>query len=814
MQVLKFGGTSVANAVNIKKVTEIVCNAIRKDRTILVSSAISGCTDLLIETGRLAAEGDRKYIQNIEELERRHMDIIREIIPADDRKDINGKITALFSELKNTADGIFLIREFSKSTCDLISGFGELFSTAILTAKFKSLGISCKWVDSRRIIKTELCHSSNNVLLEETYRNIRSFTEGSSCDLYILPGFISSDSNDRTTTLGRGGSDYTAALIAAGCHARILEIWTDVSGMKTADPRIVPDAATISHISYKEALELSHFGAKVVYPPTIQPVIRQGIPIYIKNTFEPEHPGTLIESNPPASDKKIRGISSTDNIALISMEGSGMVGIPGYSGRLFETLAREEINIILITQASSVHTMCVAIDEKDAQKAKRSVDGTFAYEISLGKVEPLKVEYGFSILSLVGDDMKNQSGAGSRMFDALGRKGINIRAIAQGSSEKNISAVVETSEIKRAIRALHGEFFGKERDRLNLFIAGKGNIGATLIRLVTERKEQILRSTGKDIAICGLADSRYHIIEKDGIASERLSDPGKLLETTGIRHNSPDSYIDSICRTGARDSIFIDCTSSKEIASAYTELFRNGISVVTCNKIAGSSHLPAYKAMKAAALENGCRFGYETTVGASLPIIATIRQLINAGDEIESFEAVLSGTMNYIFDHYDGISHFSEIVREARTSGYSEPDPRIDLSGKDVLRKSVILARECGQDTEMEDIDFTPVLAEEYFKGSCDSFFGLLEANEEYFRTIYRNAAGKGCRLRFITRYENGRTSVGLQAVGKDHPFHNLEGTNNSIIIKSRFYPDKIRIDGAGAGRIQTALGILNDIIY
>lgn len=813
MQVLKFGGTSVANAENINKVVKIVCNALERDRTIVVSSAISGCTDQLIETGLYAAEGNTEYKKNIDTLEERHREIILKTIPADDRDELNKKITELFTELRGIADGIFLIRELSRSSYDLIVSFGELLSTTILMTKFRTLGISCKWADSREIIKTEFLHSTSNVLQEETYDNIRRFIRENDNKLYIFPGFIASDSKGKTTTLGRGGSDYTAALLAVGCEARILEIWTDVSGMKTADPRIVPEAKTISNISYKEALELSHFGAKVVYPPTIQPVVKHGIPIYIKNTFEPEHPGTIIENNPPESKEKIRGISSTDKIALVSMEGSGMVGIPGYSGRLFESLAREEINIILITQASSVHTMCVAIDEKDALKAKRGVDETFAYEISLGKVDPLKVEYGFSILSLVGDDMKNQSGAGSRMFDALGSKGINIRAIAQGSSEKNISAVIETKEIKQAIKAVHEAFFGNEKERINLFIAGKGTVGSALVKILRERKDFIKKTTGKKITVCGIADSKCYIIDKDGIDIEGDRSVKELLENRERCQHTGD-YVESICRARIKNSIFIDCTSSKEIASSYTELFRNGISVVTCNKIAGASHLPAYRAMRQAAIENGCGFGYETTVGASLPVIATIRQLTNAGDTIESFEAVLSGTMNYILENYTGKESFSKIVRRAKESGYSEPDPRADLSGKDVLRKSVILARECGKEIELDDIEVTPILGKEYFQGTCETFFELLEKNEEDFLKLYKNAENNGCRLKFVTRYEDGKISVGLREIEKGHPFYNLEGTNNCIVIKSRYYPDRIRIEGAGAGDVQTALGILNDILF
>lgn len=806
MQVLKFGGSSVSNASNIQKVIDIVNAAINRDKTILVCSAISGCTDKLIEISRLAEKGDESYKKQLKELQKRHLGIIRELFAHDDTRDITAETDELFSQIRDICNGVYLIRELSRRSADAISGYGELLSTRIISAKFTSLGIKNTWFDSRQIIKTEKDPHSHHVNTADTYENISSALHGTPCKLLIFPGFIASDENGNTTTLGRGGSDYTAAILAAGSHARVLEIWTDVSGMKNADPRIVPEAETIPHISYREALELSHFGAKVIYPPTLEPVIRYGIPVYVKNTFRPEDAGTLIERNPPEGTDNVKGIGSSDRIALLSVEGSGMVGVPGYSAKLFDTLAKEGIDIILITQASSLHTMCIAIAENEAEKAKKAADNAFAYEIQLGKVEPVKVEYGFSILSIVGDDMKNQAGACSKLFDALAERGINIRATAQGSSEKNISAIVSTKDIGEAVRAAHEEYFGKSKNRINIFIAGIGTVGSALVKIISERSEYIFGKTGRKPVLCGIANSRGFIIDKEnGI---RITDrPASLIKP------SEGQYIDRICALKVKNGVFVDCTSSKEIALSYPQLFEAGISVVTCNKIAGSSNLTAYRNMMDSAVRNKQFFGYETTVGASLPLIAALKQIINSGDEIESFEAVVSGTLNYIFSEYSATRPFADIIKDASEKGYSEPDPRTDLSGTDVLRKATILARETGLDLNMEDISFKPILPEHFYTGTLEQFYDRIAANEEEFRKLYTESAEKEEKLKFIVKYGNGKISVGLESIGKGHPFYNLNGTNNALVIKSKFYPNLVKIEGAGAGDVQTAMGLFYEIL-
>ena len=626
--------------------------------------------------------------------------------------------------------------------------------------------------------------------------------------LFIIPGFISSDSQKRTTTLGRGGSDYTAALIAAASDARILQIWSDVNGMMTADPRIVPDAKSIEHISYKEAQELSHFGAKVIYPPSIQPVVNKGIPIEVKNTFSPAQDGTYIENSPPESRGKIRGISCSNKIALLSMEGSGMVGVPGYSARLFGALANAGINIILITQASSVHTMCVAIEESDAQKAKQASDDTFAYEISLKKVEPLNIERGFSIISLVGDDMKNQSGTGGRMFKALGRAGINVRAIAQGSSEKNISIVVQEDNSDEAMRLIHKEFFGDSIKRINLFIAGYGNVAKELISIINYGRNALNPVDKTEIAIVGVCNSKNMIFDKLGfepMAINRLLERGKGSDIYRFCEQGQDM--------GLSNSIFVDCTADRIVASSYSEFFQNNFSVVTCNKIALSSPTENYKTVTKMASLHGCSFLYETTVGAALPIISTIKQMYRSGDKIESIEAILSGTLNYLFSNYDGSSNFSKLLRKAKEMGYTEPDPRLDLAGTDVLRKAIILSREIGVEREPEDVECTPFIPQSVLKAEGDEFFDKLEEFESKIVKMFRESKAKGERLRYVAKISETECKIGLESLKPEHPLYNICGTDNAVSIYSQDYPSPLRIIGAGAGARQTATGVFNDIL-
>ena len=819
MQVLKFGGSSVADAQNMSKVVDIVIKAVDRDRTILVVSAISGCTDTLIKIGTLASERDESYKTLIDKLQQRHHDIINELLPREKQNESLAVCDSLFDSLRSITQGVFLLGELSPASLDAIQSFGELWSTKILATKLASIGISTKWIDSRQIIRTVAKGDKNVVDVQKTYYRVNEMVESNRItQLFVLPGFIASDKQGRTTTLGRGGSDYTASLYAVGCKARVLEIWTDVPGMMTSNPKVVPTARTISNISYKAAQELSHFGAKVIYPPTIQPVVAEGIPIYVKNTFDPAAYGTLIEKNPPRSKDSVIGISNSDNIALLSLEGSGMVGIPGFSSRLFETLSQNDINIILITQASSVHTMCIAVSEKDAEKAREAADRCFAYEISLGKLNPLKVEKGYSIVCLVGDDVLNQTGATGRMLAALGRNSIPVRATAQGSSERNISVIISSDDAGAAIRTIHNEFFDRRSGKdINLFIAGFGTVGRALVDIIAKNREKIAARTGRRLRICGLSNSRRFIINKNGLD---LNDIKAQLDNG--ESAADEAYFTQLASLSLENSVFVDCTASADIAFKYMNLFKRGYSVVACNKITFSLPYVQYAALKEAAIEIGATLRYETTVGAALPILESISRSVHSGDEIVRIEAVLSGTLNYIFSNYAGGEGgtFAEVVRRAQDAGYTEPDPRLDLSGRDVLRKLLILSREAGVPLDEKDVQISPILGEEFFEGDVDAFYAKLAENEEMFAARYNEAASKGLRQRFVASLIKDdssplgyRAKTGLEAVSDEHPLFSLNGTDNCAIIQTDFYPSPLVVQGAGAGAYQTASGVLNDII-
>lgn len=819
MQVLKFGGTSVANAEAIQQVVEIVSRSVDRDRTILVVSAIRGCTDALIRIGNLASQRDEAYKEVIDSLQKQHHQIIKEVLPVEKQEESRETCDSLFNSLRSIAQGVFLLGELSPTSLDAIQGFGEQWSSRIIATKLASIGIATKWVDSRKIIRTVSKGEKNTVDVQKTYSRINEMIESNPItQLFVMPGFIASDKQGRTTTLGRGGSDYSASLMAVGCKARALEIWTDVPGMMTANPKVVPTARTISNISYKAALELSHFGAKVIYPPTIQPVVTEGIPIYVKNTFDPQAYGTLIEKNPPRSKDSVIGISNSDNIALLSLEGSGMVGIPGFSSRLFETLSQNDINIILITQASSVHTMCIAVSEKDAEKAREAADRCFAYEISLGKLNPLKVEKGFSIVCLVGDDVLNQSGATGRMLAALGNNSIPVRATAQGSSEKNISVIISSHDTEAALRTIHNEFFDKRSGKdIHLFIAGYGVVGKALVDIISKNREKIEKRTGRRLHVCGLSNSRRFILDKNGLPLENIAE--QLAEG----HCSADeAYFNQLATLSMENSVFVDCTASADIAFKYMNLFKRGYSVVACNKITFSLPYRQYAAVKEAAIEIGATLRYETTVGAALPILESISRSVHSGDEILRIEAVLSGTLNYIFSNYAGGEGgtFAEVVKRAQDAGYTEPDPRLDLSGRDVLRKLLILSREAGVGIDEKDVEISSILPEDFFEGDVEAFYAKLAENEAMFAARYNEAASKGLRQRFVASLvkDNGspfgyKAKIGLECVDASHPLFSLCGTDNAALIQTDFYPSPLVVQGAGAGAYQTASGVLNDII-
>ncbi len=809
MQVLKFGGSSVSNAANINKVVAIVQSAVKKEPTVLVVSALGGITDQLLQIGHLAATADETYKSLLTEAENRHLDTVRELLPIQQQSATLSAVKQQFNQLDGICDGVFLLRELSPRTRDRIVSYGELLSSMIVSAKIQSLGISQIWLDSRELIITNSHHGNASVDFAETEKRIQDYIAQNPGTLYVVPGFIASDSHKNTTTLGRGGSDYTAAIFAAGVKASLLEIWTDVSGMMTADPRLVQNAKPIQCISYQEAMELSHFGAKIIYPPTIQPVMSKHIPVWIKNTFAPEEHGTLIENESAVTDSFIRGISSINAISLLSLEGSGMIGIPGFSKRLFEALASESVNVILITQSSSEHSICVGINQSDTVKAKQAIDHAFSYEIESGKVEPLKVETGLSIVALVGEQMKSHPGISGKMFGVLGRNGINVRAIAQGSSEKNISAVLSALDVKKAINVLHEEFFETTYKQLNVFIAGTGNVGSKLIGQIQKQFSYLQNQLRLQIQIIGLANSKKILFDEEGINLVSWKDELQNAPAGNIHE-----FVKQIIHKNLRNSVFVDVTANTEVAGVYGALLEKSISVVACNKIACSSSFADYLKLKSLSREYNAMFLFETNVGAGLPVIGTLNDLLRSGDKVNKIQAVLSGTLNFVFNHYDTSRPFADVVRQAQQEGYTEPDPRLDLGGTDVMRKIMILARESGQQLEMEDISNEYFLPAACFEGTVEDFYAEMARQESHFKRIYGEAVVKNCKLKFVATYENGKASVGLRHIPSDSDFYHLYGKDNLVLFYTERYPEQpLVIKGAGAGADVTASGVFADMI-
>ncbi|HLG39096.1 MAG TPA: bifunctional aspartate kinase/homoserine dehydrogenase I [Chitinophagaceae bacterium] len=809
MQVLKFGGTSVANAENINKVVAIVKKTIQKDKTLLVVSALGGVTDLLLNAAALAANGDESFNEKLATIEQRHLEAVKELIPLAQQSQLLSLVKTACNQIEDICNGIFLLGELTPRSKDRIGSYGEWISSQIIAAKFKADGVDNVWKDARELIVTNSNFGAAEVDFAVTNQKIKDFFSLQNSSLFVLPGFIANDKNGITTTLGRGGSDYTAAILASALNATNLEIWTDVSGMMTADPRLASNARIIPHISYQEAMELSHFGAKVIYPPTIQPVMSQGIPVRIKNTFSPLDEGTLIESASNKNGNIVRGISSINNIALISLEGSGMIGIPGFSKRLFEALSNEKINVILITQSSSEHSICVGIEAASASRSKQVVDAAFANEIALQKVEPLKIESDLSIVALVGENMKSHPGISGRMFSAMGRNGINVRAIAQGSSEKNISAVISTNDVRKAINVLHEEFFETTYKQVNLFIVGTGNVGAKLLGQLKQQEKFLQNQMKLLVRVVGLSNSRKMLIDEEGID---LSDWKKELDKGTASDLS--KFVAEINSRNLRNSVFVDVTANDTVAAAYDQLLKKSVSVVACNKIAASSAFSNYKKLKDLAGEYNCNFLFETNVGAGLPVIATLNDLIRSGDNVHRMQAVLSGTLNFVFNNYDGTKKFAEVVKQAQDEGYTEPDPRLDLSGTDVMRKIMILAREAGERIEMDDIANNSFMPPSCMKGSVEDFYKEMAREEGHFKKLYKEADSKRTKLKFVASYNNGKASVGLQHIDPNHDLYHLYGKDNVVLFYTDRYKDQpLVVKGAGAGADVTASGVFADIM-
>ena len=810
MKVLKFGGTSVANAQNIKLVLDIVSKKAADEKLVVVVSALSKVTDMLLLASKKAAAGDESFKEILIEIEKKHLEALKELIPVTEQSSLLSHIKRIINHLETLLDGCYLLGELSLRTSDTILSFGELLSSYIIAEALKQNFQNSSYKDSRELIKTNSNFGKAAVNFEITNELINDFFASNEDQVVVIPGFIAASMDGINTTLGRGGSDYTAAIIAGALHANELQIWTDVNGMFTANPKVVKQAQPIAFISYQEAMELSHFGAKVLYPPTIQPVLKKNIPILIKNTFEPEVEGTYISNQEMVNTNPVKGISHIDKITLITLEGPGMIGVSGSSKRLFEVLSHKNINVIFITQASSEHSICIGILNVDAAVAEEAINSAFEAEIAQNKIDPCIVEKNLCIIALVGENMKNHQGLSGRMFSTLGKNNVNIRAIAQGASERNISAVINERDVKKALNTLHENFFEENTKQLNLFVMGVGNVGEKFIEQIHQQKKFLKENLKINLRVIALSNSRKMYFDEEGIS---LKDWQFLLETGEAADT--EKFITNVKEFNLRNSIFVDITANESISKTYEHFLKRNIAVVTCNKIACASEYDNYKKLKKLSQQFNAPFLFETNVGAGLPIIDTVKNLVASGDKVNKIQAVLSGSLNFIFNNFDENNTFHDVVKEAGVQGFTEPDPKIDLSGIDVARKILILIRESGYKMEIDEItneSFMPATCLETITN--EAFFESLKEHADHFEAIYREAISKDSRLKYVAQFENGKANVSLRFIPKDHPFYNLEGKDNIVLFFTDRYVDQpLLIRGAGAGAAVTASGIFADVI-
>ena len=806
MKVLKFGGTSVGSVKSILSLKHIVENEARRQPIVVVVSALGGITDKLLSTAQQAVSGNEAWKISFEEMVDRHHKMIDTIITNTiDREDLFNKVDALFEQLRSIYFGVYLIRDLSRKTQDAIVSYGERLSSNIVSSMVRG----SMWMDSREFIKTEFAHGKNtldsvltNKLVRDAFAELPRVT--------ILPGFISCDRDTgETTNLGRGGSDYTAALVAAALNAEVLEIWTDVDGFMTADPKVIRSAYTIDVLSYVEAMELCNFGAKVIYPPTIYPVCIKNIPIRVKNTFNPEGRGTIIKGKVENDSKAIRGISSIKGTTLITVSGLSMVGVIGVNRRIFTALADHGISVFLVSQASSENSTSIGVRDEDADKAVSVLNKEFEAEIEDGAMFPMHAESELATIAVVGENMKHTPGIAGKLFGTLGRSGISVIACAQGASETNISFVINARYLRKSLNVIHDSFFLSEYNVLNLFICGVGTVGGKLIEQIRSQYEQLKEHNRLKLNVVGIASSKNAIFSRDGID---LANYRELLKTSET--STPEKLRDNIIGMNIFNSVFVDCTASKDIAALYRSFLEHNVSVVAANKIAASSRYEDYAYLKDTAMRRGVKFLFETNVGAGLPVIGTINDLRNSGDKILKIEAVLSGTLNFIFNAISADVPFSETVRMAKENGYSEPDPRLDLSGTDVIRKLVILTREAGYRVEQADVEKHLFVPDDYFQGTLDEFWKRLPQLDADFERRRRLLEAEGKRWRFVATMDGGKTSVELKAVNSTHPFYNLEGSNNIILLTTERYKDyPMQIQGYGAGASVTAAGVFANIM-
>ena len=805
MKVMKFGGTSVGSVDSILKVKQIVEAA--EEPVIVVVSALGGITDKLINTSQMAANGDAEYEKEYREIVNRHIEMVYTVIPAGEgRTVLLDKVPAKLIEMPELIQGIYLIKDLSSKTSATIVSYGERLSSIIAATLIKG----AVWYDSRNFIKTEKKHAKH-ILDSELTTSLVKETFDEIPQVALVPGFISTDKNSgEVTNLGRGGSDYTASIIAASLNAASLEIWTDVDGFMTADPRVISTAYTINELSYVEAMELCNFGAKVVYPPTIYPVCHKNIPILIKNTFNPEAPGTIIKQEVDSGSKAIKGISSINDTTLITVTGLGMVGVIGVNFRIFKALAQNGISVFMVSQASSENSTSIGVRNQDAALACEVLNEEFAKEIEMGEISPVVAEMNLATIAIVGENMKHTPGIAGKLFGTLGRNGISVIACAQGASETNISFVVEAKSLRKSLNVIHDSFFLSEYQVLNLFICGTGTVGGSLIEQIRCQQQKLMQERGLKLKVVGIADGHRALFTRAGID---LASYREEMEEKGIPSSAAVLH-DEIIGMNIFNSVFVDCTASAEVASLYKEFLMHNISVVAANKIAASSDYSIYSELKQIARRRGVKFLFETNVGAGLPIINTINDLINSGDKILKIEAVLSGTLNYIFNKISADVPFSQTIKMAQEERYSEPDPRIDLSGKDVIRKLVILAREAGYKLEQTDVEKHLFVPSDFFEGPLEEFWKKVPSLDADFEARRRKLESENKRWRFVAKLENGKGSVSLQEVDSKHPFYGLEGSNNIILLTTERYKEyPMMIQGYGAGASVTAAGVFADIM-
>lgn len=804
MKVLKFGGTSVGSAENIQRVREILMG--QDDDVIVVVSALGGITDKILSAAKMAAIGTGYFQAELTEINTRHFDTIEKLFDGDKQSEVRAKVQVLLNELERIVQGVSLIGELTPKTLDKIIGFGERLSSLIISEFIPD----SKWFDSSKLIRTNSDFGKAIVNFGETNKLIKSAFSSFS-GVAIVPGFISGNELGEYTTLGRGGSDYTGAIMAAAMDVSSLEIWTDVNGFMTADPRVISKAYTIKTLSYSEAMELSHFGAKVIYPPTILPVYRKGIPVRIKNTMDPEAEGTLItESKLNGKDLPIKGISSISNITLITIQGLGMVGVTGISARLFGALASQNINVILISQASSENSISFAIDSSSSNKAESAIRQEFEREIELDQINKVTIEENLAIVAIVGENMKHATGVAGKLFNTIGKNGINIIAIAQGASELNISWVVKVSDLRKTLNVVHESFFLSENVELNVFLLGIGLVGGNLLEQIRQQQPKLLKEKHLKIKLAGVANSKKMLFNRDGIDIATFHE--KLLAEGQV--SGLEQFKNEIINLNMYNSIFVDCTANNHAANLYAELLNANISIVTANKVAASSSYENYALLKKTAKRKGVKFLFETNVGAGLPIITTLNDLVNSGDTILRIEAVLSGTLNFIFNTISETVPLSQTIRMAKEQGYAEPDPRIDLSGVDVARKLLILVRESGYPFDMQDIKINTFIPEKYFEGSVDDFWKKIPEMDAEFEANRKMLASEGRFWRFVAKFDQGKAEIGLQEITAGHPFADLQGSNNLVMFTTERYHDfPMIIKGYGAGAAVTAAGVFADII-